>query len=269
MYSFHDTAATPSGKTILADYYVRLATTKEDEFLAMHEEFVSWLANLEESSLEELEQQDYLAQHQEFFTACQRRYLAVKERQEVNSLLEKSKTVKKSVGASLMSGFGINTYERVEDLCHMVDFSDCQRCVMVGCGALPATLFYLYDRYPKLEYIGIDIDPVALATAKEAMSLLGIEKICLVEADGSQFDYVDAGFVYIANQVSPKSLVLERIAATADETVQVVMRDPTRRGKLLADCGKDVLPSQFSLVRKGKKSQHFLSQDLFLRRQPQ
>ncbi len=258
-----------SGKTILGDYRMGLATTKDDEFLAVHEEFVRWLANLEESSVEELEQQDYLAHHQEFFTGCQRRYLAVKERQEVNSLLEKSKTVNRSVGDRLMSAFGINTYERVEDLCQMVDFSDCQRCVMVGCGALPATLFYLYDRYPKLEYIGIDIDSVALTTAKEAMYLLGMEKICLVEADGSQFDYVDAGFVYIANQVSPKSLVLERIAATADETVQVVMRDPTRRGKLLADCGKDFLPRQFSLVRKGKESQHFLSLDLLLRLQPQ
>ena len=259
----------PSGKTILADYCVRLATTKEDEFLALHEEFVRWLAILGESSVEELEQQDYIAQHKEFFTACQRRYLAIKERQENNSLLKKSKTVNRSVGQHLITGFGIKTYERVQDLCQMVDFSASPRCVMVGCGALPATLFYLYDRYPTLEYIGIDIDSVALAMAKEAMCLLGIEKICLVQADGSEFDYVEAGLVYIANQVCPKSLVLERIAATADETVQVVMRDPTRRGKLLADCGKDVLPSQFSLVRKSKESQDFLSLDLLLRLQPQ
>src|ERR687886_230706 len=102
----------PSQKAILADYRVRLATTQEDEFLAVHEEFVSWLANLEESSLEELEQQDYLTQHQEFFTACQRRYLAVKERQEVSSLLEKRKTVNLSGCERLMSEFGINTYER-------------------------------------------------------------------------------------------------------------------------------------------------------------
>ncbi len=258
-----------SGKTILGDYRIGLATAKDDEFLALHEEFIRWLANLEESAIKELEQQDYLAQHQEFFTACQRRYLAAKERQEVNSLLEKNKTVNRSIGDRLMSGFGINTYERVQDLCQMVDFSHCQRCVMVGCGALPATLFYLYDRYPKLEYIGIDIDSVAIAKAKETISWLGIEKICLVEADGSKFDYVEAGFVYIANQVSPKDLVLERIAATADPTVQVVMRDPTRRGKLLADCGKNFLPRQFSLVQKGKESQHFLSLDLFLRLQPQ
>jgi len=202
LFSFH--MVYQSEKTILADYRMRLTTTKEDEFLALHEEFIRWLANLEESSVEELEQQDYLAKHQEFFTACQRRYLAVKERQEVNSLPGKSKTVNRSVGDRLMSGFGRNTYERVQDLCQMVDFSDCQRCVMVGCGALPATLFYLYDRYPKLEYIGIDIDSVAISTAKETLCLLGIEKICLVEADGSEFDYVEAGLVYIANQVSLK-----------------------------------------------------------------
>lgn len=257
----------PSSITNLAYYRVHLATAKEDDFLALHEQFVQWLANLKESSLDQLEQQNYLAQHQEFFTTCQRRYLTLKERQEVNLLIEKSQRVN-MVGDSLISRFGINAYERVRDLSQMVDFSACQRCIMVGCGALPATLFYLYDRYPTLEYIGIDIDPVALTTAQEAMDSLGIEKIRLVEADGSQFDYAETDLVYIANQVSPKSLVLEHIAATVEQTVQLVMRDPTRRGKLLADCGRDVLPRQFSLVQKGEESQSFLSVDLLLRLQP-
>jgi hypothetical protein len=254
-----------SENTILADYCTRLTTNKDDDFLTVHEEFIGWLASLEESYIEELEQEDYLAQYKEFFTASQRRYLTVKERQEVNLLLEKSKTIDTLLGDCLMSGFGINTYQRVQGLCQMVDFSDCQKCVMVGCGALPATLFYLYDRYPMIEYVGIDIDSIALAKAKEIIYLLGIEKIKLVESDGCKFDYVEAGMIYIANQVSPKAIVLKRIAETADPIVQVVMRDPTRRGKLLADCGKDDLPDQFSLVQKGNESQHFLSLDLFLR----
>jgi hypothetical protein len=145
-----------------------------------------------------------------------------------------------------------------------IDFTRCRRAVMVGCGALPSTLFWLYDHYSTINYVGLDIDAECVALASKATNALKIKGIQILNRDGREFDFSGVDFIFIANQISPKKAVLERIADTSDRDVQLVVRNPTRLGRLFAECIRDNLPLGFSIQHDGKESRAFLSANLFL-----
>ena len=122
---------------------------------------------------------------------------------------------------------------------------------MVGCGALPSTLFWLYDHYPSMEYIGIDIESDYIDLASDVVKGLRLKGILLKKADGRELDYSSVDFIYVANQVTPKKDVLEHIANTVAKNTQIIVRNPTRLGKLFAECIRNTLPRKFSIAHSG------------------
>jgi trans-aconitate methyltransferase len=159
-------------------------------------------------------------------------------------------------------GFARDAYKRVADLIGMVQA--CNNLVMVGCGAFPATLFWLRDHFPGARYTGLDTDARCVETATKLAEAMGIEMSFNV-IDGSDYNFAGADFVYVANQVVPKKAVLQQVARSGNVT-RVVVREPTRKGELLAEAVRYDLPEEFVVESEGVESPIFLSYDLLLRR---
>jgi hypothetical protein len=136
---------------------------------------------------------------------------------------------------------------------------------MVGCGAFPATLLWFIDQLPAINFIGLHIDPDCVQLANRLAKALGRHNLRFTTIDGSDFDYAGADFVDVANQVVPKRAVLKRLLQYATPQLQVVVREPTHLGELLATPVRPELPAGFVIHASGPVSQAFLSYDLLLR----
>lgn len=250
-----------SGEHFLEQYRKRLSAVSGEEFVDAHENFVRDLAWRQDDPTDGLGSDEHTA-FAAFFTQCQRRYLAAKEQQESEAMLAGGKSAADSAIASLHKGFGRDAYRRVADLIDMVP--NCRTVVMVGCGAFPATLFWLRDYFPSVRYTGIDTNARCVATAAKLAEAMGLEMEFRV-VDGSDYNFAGADFVYVANHVTPKKSVLEQVARSSSAT-RVVVREPTRKGELLAEAVRFDLPEHFAVERAGVESPIFLSYDLLLRR---
>lgn len=247
----------------LTEYQHRLDGLSDKVFVNQYEAFVSWLAALDENEGKFFSDDNGFSFHR-IFTNYQRRYLSIQERVLVSVLLGSDRSPEASIGARLKSGFGKNSYDRVQDMARIVDFSKCRRVMMVGCGAFPATLFWLYDHFPGKEYVGLDIDADSMALAEKLTGFWGISDIRFTLCNGSKQDYSGVDFVYVANQVVPKRDTLLRIRETSDRAIQVVVREPTPRGCLLAESIRGNIPEGYIVLSEGLESRAFLSMDLFL-----
>ena len=247
-----------SGRHFLEQYQTKLSTVSGEQFATTHESFVRELARRQDdptAGLDSAERAHFAA----FFSQCQRRYLAIKEKQESEAMM---KVVDGATVSAIMDiGFGRDAYDRVADLIGMV--STYRNLVMVGCGAFPATLFWLCDHFPRVHYTGLDIDARCVGTATKLTEAMGIEMDFKV-IDGRDYDFADADFVYVANQVAPKKAVLEQVGRSG--ITRVVVREPTRKGELLAEAVRYDLPEEFVVESEGVESPIFLSYDLLLRR---
>jgi hypothetical protein len=239
------------------------AAATEERFVGAHEAFLDELAAIDDDVIER--SGEGLAAYADFFSRCQRRYLAIKEKEANDRMLAAIDGVACTVAERMTAGFGRDSYERVRDLKDMVDFGACREVVMVGSGAFPATLFWLHDHFPALRYTGLDVDAGCVEMASKLARAMGIDNMRFEVVDGSRFDFANADFVYVANHVTPKKAVLARISRSGS-SAQVVVREPTRRGKLLAEAVCDDLSSAFVAQSSGIESRAFLSYDLLLRR---
>jgi hypothetical protein len=239
------------------------AAAGEERFIDAHEAFLRELAGIDDDLLDRLD--GCLAAYADFFSLCQRRYLAIKEKEANAMMMTRLDGIAGTAAARMVDGFGRDSYERVRDLKDMVDFSACRHVVMVGSGAFPATLFWLHDHFPTLRYAGLDVDAGCVAMATKLANTMGIDSMRFEVVDGTCFDFSSADFVYVANHVTPKKGVLEQVGRSGSNA-QVVVREPTRRGKLVAEAVCDELPSVFTVQGSGSESRAFLSYDLLLRR---
>lgn len=111
---------------------------------------------------------------------------------------------------------------------------DPKNMVMVGCGALPYTLLHACWKKPSLACTGLDYDNGSLVQAHKVRSCLRLdERIHYITQNGHMFDYRDHDLIVVANIVSPKHRVLERIATTAPRGAVIVVRNPVTFGELL------------------------------------
>lgn len=232
-------------------------------FVHSHELFIDELAHLESINLDGLPA-DRLDDFKAYFSGSQKKYLALREFQ-ANEIIEAGDVKLDSTAyMALPDEFSRSSYNRVEDLTEFVDFSECHRVVMVGCGSLPATLLWLGDHYPDVSYVGLDIENDCVVAASNLIDRLGRRDVSFHLLDGGDYDYSDVDFVYVANHVSPKKKVLSTISATASVGLQVVVREPTLKGQLFAESVGSDLPEGYSIRNFGVESDAFLSFDLSL-----
>jgi hypothetical protein len=245
-------------------HWNRLSTVSDEAFVATYESFLREL--VAEGDLTDGLHPDARYVYAPFFTRCQRRYLAIKEKEayeEMMAVVVDGATV--SAAENITKGFGRDAYERVSDLTDLIDMRTCHNVVMVGCGAFPATLFWLHDHYHEARYTGLDIDARCVDMANTLAEAMGINDMDFKLVNGGDYQYNDVDFVYVANQVVSKKAVLEQLSRS-DSVGQVVVREPTHKGELLAEAVRNNLPREFVVVNEGIESSVFLSFDLVLRR---
>jgi hypothetical protein len=256
-------SAAQSSLAFLRKYHQEQPLDLDDKrFVRLHEWFLHELSTIDRP-------RDHIndAEHATYGVLCSRchkRYLAIKEAQANRNLLAVVGNAGTPIGNNL-SGRDRNAYDRVRDLRTFVEFHNCKNVTMVGSGAFPSTLLWLNDNFPMLRYVGLDNDPGCVKMAADLMSALSIDNVHFEIIDGRQYDFDDADFVFVANHVVPKRAVLEQIARSASVR-QVVVREPTPRGELLAEPVRSNLPPDFVADAAGAASGQFLSYDLLLRR---
>lgn len=230
-------------------------------------ELLRWLGDQrEEGEWRALEDSGYVAQHFDFFAACQRRSLTTQELAEGASLLQRVEAAGGGISGLLDTNFGRQTYDRVAEALALADFDRCRRFVMVGCGPFPAAALFVHDHTGVPEIAALDLDPRAIATARRLAAAFAPRRVEVIESSGEDFDYAGADVVYVANHVSPKAQVLARIAETTGASTEVILRDPFGYGRLLAESGAANLDPRFVVTATGAGNPHFLSRHLRLAR---
>jgi len=231
-------------------------------FLETYDRFLEDLRSFAECTSESIERA--VREHGPFYRRVQQRVLELREFADADVLLADADAPNKERGEQFSGAFAADAYSRVADLAQLADIPALRRIVVAGCGALPATLLWMADHFPAADYVGIDFDDRCVATAARLADHLMLNQVKFICMDAAEFDYSGVDFVFVANQVRPKQRVLERVAATIERAISVVVREPTSIGRLLAEPVGDDLPPGYTVVRVGASSAAFLSRDLFL-----
>lgn len=158
-----------------------------------------------------------------------------------------------------------DAYNRLDEVFDHVDFSQCHRAVMVGCGGRPFTMFRIHDQTPVAEIIGLDIVPEAVETANKLAAKLGYVRMRAELCDGCDYDYGEAQVVYVASMVSPKAAVVSRIADTAPANVQIVLWEPFSLGRLWAESAERTLDPRLEVIGRTSVSRN-MTRDVFVSR---
>lgn len=168
--------------------------------------------------------------------------------------------------ATSFGKFGVTSYNRVSDMFDHVNFNSCQRFVLVGCGALPVTMFQVMNNTVVPEIVGIDPRPDAIAQLRSMIDGYDFTRLSGCVVDGRYFDYQAVDVVYVANLVAPKREVLAQIARTAPSSVKVIVREPYSFGHLMTECATEPTSDAFEVVVKGVPSPAYMSRNVFVRR---
>jgi hypothetical protein len=166
----------------------------------------------------------------------------------------------------LVDEIAADTYKRLSGIFDRVDFSGCSRVVMVGCGRRPFTMFHIHDKTAVRDIIGLDTRPEAVEGANALAAKLGYDRMHAVLCDGCDYDFDGAQIVYIASMVAQKAAVVSRIADTAADDVEIVVREPCSLGLLWSESAERSLDSRMEVTGYGPVSRT-LSRDIFLTRQ--
>ena len=193
---------------------------------------------------------------------CQR--VLTRESPDVRRLLERSACSPASFKAAA-SDLALELYDRSLEMFDRLDFSNCHRLVMVGCGSLPFTIFHVHDRTTIPEIVGLDVLPQAIETAATLAARLGYGRVRTELCDGRSYDYGQTQIVYVAGMVSPKSAIVSRIADTAPDGVQIVVREPYSLGRLWLEGIEHDLDPRLEVTGRGRGGRG-LNRDVFLKR---
>lgn len=155
-------------------------------------------------------------------------------------------------------------YDRVNDIFEEVDFNDCKQFVLVGCGQLPITAIHVMDETKVSEIYCLDISEQAIAVVERLKQKFGWSRLHPMVFDGKHFDFGNADIVYIANMVSPKYQVLNRVIETASKDVKLILREPYSFGQLWAEKAESHFGSRFEVTHRGRGSR-YLSRDVFIK----
>lgn len=159
------------------------------------------------------------------------------------------------------------SYNRSTAMFDAVDFDDCERLVMVGCGGLPFTMFHVHDRTEIPQIVGLDKLPEAIDTASDVSRKLDYPRLSFTLHDGCSYDYGKAQIVYIASTVFPKHLVMSRIAETAPAGAQIISRDPYSLGRLWVEDSEGHADARLETIGAGEGIRS-LTRDVYFRRLP-
>lgn len=161
-----------------------------------------------------------------------------------------------------------SVYKRPSATFDHVNFRECARAVMIGCGPNPFTIVHIHDMTEVPEIIGLDIVPEAVATTNALADKLGYDRMRAELCDGCDYDFSEAQVIYVASMLARKAAVLSRIIATAPDNVQIVVREPCSIGRLWSESVVHSIDERMEIFNYGPVSRT-LTRDVFMRRQGQ
>ncbi len=164
-----------------------------------------------------------------------------------------------------VSDFGKTAHDRVRDMFEHIDFDICKCFVLVGCGSLPVTMFNVYNRTEVPKIVGLDTRSSAIELTQRAFDKYGLERMTSVMCVGQEYDFSGANVIYVANMISPKKKVIDRIVETALPGSQIILRDPYSIGRLWAEAGVDDLNEKCKIVGYGAFGPAYYSRDVYLK----
>jgi hypothetical protein len=240
------------------------AASSDEAFERLWAEAWTWMTGPDAASIDGL-----LDEREEWggaFAPFQRRSLALSEAREAERLMAMEWNAPSPASDRVRSDFGRHTYDRVPEVLRLADFGACRRFVMVGCGAFPAAALLVRDATAVPEIVAFDLDARAAGLARRVVAAMRESRIRIDSGDGAVYDYDGAGIVYLANQVSGKDRVLERVRDTAPSSAVVIVREPYGVGRLVAESVQCRLPPPFRVGAFGEGNPDFYSRHVLLAR---
>lgn len=143
------------------------------------------------------------------------------------------------------------SYFRMEELSDLVDFSQTRSIVVLGCGKVPASLFYLQDQTRVPAIVGIDNVQEAVDCSNALVSKLNLDRVRIVKADATTFDYSFFDAIYFGPFASPRADVLKQIRSTARPNATIILREPHHTGSLAFERVLPYMQSSFDLIKAG------------------
>jgi hypothetical protein len=196
--------------------------------------------------------QPKLLDHRPVITRAFNEMVVAQEISQARQLLQRKLKGSESF-AEIATAISLYSYERSADMFDYLDFRECRQLVLVGCGWVPATLFYVHDKTNISELVGLDVVPHAVETANELAQRLGYTRVRAEPQNGSTYDYGQAQIVYVVGMVGEtKSAVLARIADTAPGNVQVMLNEPYSLGRIWSSAVEPSLDGRFYVAKRGQ-----------------
>jgi hypothetical protein len=200
-------------------------------------------------------------------TQANRQRVQKQETEETERMLQHRLNGPVVLGA-LLGKSGRRDYDRVSDIFQNIDFNNCSRLVMVGCGPSPVSIFQIHDRTEIPDILAIDVAPDAIGKVRALIEHFRLSRMRAEVCDGREFNYCSAEIVVVANMVSPKPAVVSQIADTAPIAVQIAVRDPYGLGVLWAESAERTLDPRLEVIGKGHPGLS-LSRDVYIKRRIQ
>jgi precorrin-6B methylase 2 len=145
------------------------------------------------------------------------------------------------------------------------ELSSCKHLIMVGSGTLPVTLIHIHQRTKIPQLTAVDTDPEAVeAFGHLCEKMSWNDRVRTLCSNGLEVDFGTADCVYVANLVSPKKFLLEKIAQQVQPGTLVLVRDAVGIGEIFAEKVADCFPASFRFVAVGPGHGSFHSRNLFL-----
>ena len=250
----------------LATWRTTLEAAASDEaFEKRWSEAWAWITGPASAAIDVLLDED--ERWAEAMAPFQRRSLALAEAREAERLMAVEWRSSGPASDRVRSDFGRHTYDRVPEVLRLADFDRCRRFVMVGCGAFPAAALLVRDATQVPEIVALDVDSRAADFARRVIAAMSEPRVRIDCGDGGSYDYRGADVVYVANQVSGKDRVLERIRDTARPDTAVIVREPYSVGRLVAESVERRLPPPFRVGAVGEGNPAFFSRHVVLARE--
>ena len=240
------------------------AASSDEAFERLWAEAWTWMTGPDAATIDGL--LDEREEWAEALAPFQRRSLAIAEAREAERLAGQEWNTPAAASDRVRSAFGRHTYDRVPEVLRLANFDACRRFVMVGCGAFPAAALLIRDATRVPEIVALDVDRRVADIARRVIAAMSEPRIRIDCGDGAAFDYRGADVVYMANQVSGKDRVLERIRDTARSDTVVIVREPYSVGRLVAESVERRLPPPFRVAAFGEGNPDFCSRHVLLAR---
>lgn len=148
------------------------------------------------------------------------------------------------------------SYIRMEELSDLVDFSQTRSIVVLGCGKVPASLFYLQDQTRVPAIVGIDNVQEAVDCSNALVSKLNLDRVRIIKADATTFDYSFFDAIYFGPFASPRADVLKQIRSTARPNATIILREPHLTGSLAFERVLPYMQPAFDLIKAGDSKKY-------------